>query len=592
MPTVPYAQQRIEPAALPGPRLSPEAPAEAFGAPGVGRVSDAAVAIINDEKRKSDQLAVLEADKDLSALGTRLEYDKQAGFRNRQGKDAFGVPKQVSEDFNKGAGEIAARMTNEAQRAALHQRILSHQTSLDGRVQHYVYGERQKYDLEVTDAFISNERDAAALAAGSFNSADPVAAKLAKDRINLATDRQVAALVDHADKHGRSDEWLKDNVNKTISGTHVMVIDKMLANQQDLAAQKYYHANKNGISGKDSITIDKALEEGIFRGKSQRTTDSIMNSGGSWEDRLTAAKKIGDPKLRDDVTQRIKVEMGTEATLRRDWQDNAFLNSVNSVEKSGDISTVPPTTWVQLLPHQRQALESVAEHARNGTEPKNDPDKWLQFMSLTPAELASMSPAEFKAAYQPSMDKAHYGRAIEAWSEVRKAPDATKLSGMLSDGDIVKGAYASTIKKPDYKKWSDDEKLGFIKFEGDAAAAVNRYETINKRKATDEEKQKIINDTLIKKVFVERSFWYDKEDVLVSQIKEDQRGKVYVPMDRIPPKARADFVNLARSYGVIDQKTDSAEAERLLAPRIAKAYGAYLIGGSPEQIRSIIKGGK
>lgn len=591
MPTVPYAQQQVELAQLPGPRLSADAPEEAFGGPAAKRVSDAALAIIGDEKQKADQLAVLEADKDLSALEIKLKYDKDVGFLSRKGKDAFGAPEKVSEDFDRGAGEIAARMSNPAQRRAYHERYLSRKGSLNAAVQHHVYGERQRYDLEVTDAFINNERDSAALAAGNFVSGDAVSVKLAKDRIKLSTDRQIAALIDHADKHGKSEEWLKDNVNKTISATHVMVIDKMLANGQDAAAQKYYNSNKDGISGKDQITLDKALEEGTFRGRSQRTADGIINSGGSWEDRLAAARKIGDPKLRDDVTQRIKVEMGVEKTLQNEWRENAFMQSVNSVEKSGDIGTIPPATWVQLLPHQREALKSVAEHAKNGTEPKNDPDKWLQFMDMSPAQLAAMSPAQFKAEFQPYMDKSHYGRAIEAWSQTRQT-DPTKLSAMLSDSDIVKGAYATAIKNPDYKKWSNDEKLGFIKFESDAAAAVQRFETINKRKASDEEKQKVINDTLVKKVFVERSIIWDKKDVMISQVKEDERGRVYVPLDKMPPQARADFVNLARSLGVIDQKTDAITAERILAPRIAKAYGAYLIGSSPDQIKAILKGGK
>lgn len=237
--------------ALPGVRVPVSVPAGAFGegtAKSLLSVGEVASKIYAEEKKKADEIAVLDFDRKLSEAESRLLYDPKTGALNRKGKDAFGLPEQVNGEFDKIVQEAEQGLGNNEQLVAARKYALARRTALDRTVQHHVAGARKVYDEAVTDSYIKNERDAAEL-----NYRDP-------ERIGMAIARQSAAYTDYAARNGMPEEWTKLKVSEAASKTHVGVVNRMLANADDLGATAYYKGNKDGFSGDDVTRVESALQ--------------------------------------------------------------------------------------------------------------------------------------------------------------------------------------------------------------------------------------------------------------------------------------------------------------------------------------------
>ncbi len=106
MPIVPrYPVPQVETAPLPAARVSADAPAAAFGvpaAPDLSGVQRVFAQIVEEERQKADQLAVLDADNQLAQLGTDLE----TRALSRRGKEAFGALGETADEWQRRTAEI------------------------------------------------------------------------------------------------------------------------------------------------------------------------------------------------------------------------------------------------------------------------------------------------------------------------------------------------------------------------------------------------------------------------------------------------------------------------------------------------------
>ena len=138
----------------------------------VERLQDVAAA----EKGKIDKAMVLEADYNLSKLKTDLEIKRN----QLKGKGAAGAIDAIEEEYNLGAEEIGAGLTNDAQKA-----------SYGGRVKHHWAGPGGLYEstLKYTDAEIDKFSDA---------------------NYNAVLDLRVADAVDKADEKEVFDQSLAE----------------------------------------------------------------------------------------------------------------------------------------------------------------------------------------------------------------------------------------------------------------------------------------------------------------------------------------------------------------------------------------------
>lgn len=547
MPTVPRPERQVTANRMPGVQ-APEAPGfQPFDTRAADRTMSEAEKLYLAERRKANQLAVLDADRQLSETATRLQYDPEAGFYNMRGKDAFRAPDYVEAEWRKQVEAIEKGFANDTQREAFRNRVMARWGDLDRQLQRHVSAEGRKYDDAVTESWLANERDAAA-----FNYHDP-------ERVAISIESQRAAIVDYADRNGLPAEWVKEKAAGAVSKTHVAVIQRMLANGQDLDAKAYYDANGEEVTGSDTISLEKSLAEGTLRGESQRRAAEIAAKDLSRAEAIEEARKIKDPEVKDATVSRVKTIYEEREAAEKEALEDLYIEAVNLVEQSpgrNPRDVVAPDVWTRLTVAQRNALES-----RSGGR-SNDDDAWLDFFAMSPAEMGGLNKAEFETRYWSKFDNSHRSRAEAMWMAAREGRNI-EMSSLLTFKARVTNAWEESGRG----KKEKSEKKDFARFESEAARRVELFELNDlegKRKATGEEVQTIIDDMVTRKVFVEE--WGRDPEKPAVLVTEDERENAYVPYGDIPEADRNSIENLLKSNGKVASKD-----------KIQRAYAAYLM---------------
>lgn len=578
MPTVPRYQGGVQRTPLQIPRESPNAPSDAFGVRGPnileGAVSNLAQ-IVQVHKQKADQVASVEFNTGLAALESRILYDSKTGVLNRRGKDALDAPEAADEAWQAGVSELEAKLSNKTQRIAFAGAKAERKVGLDTSIQRHVAEQLRINDAEATDAFLTTERGAAL---SSYQDAD---------RVELGVDRQVAAIRDFAKRNGMSDEKMQERILEASSKTYAGVIDRMLTNEQDQKASEYYKQVKEYVTGDDQVRIEKALEEGTLRGESQRKADAIMaKHPDDAKAALDEAKQIKDAKVRDATEQRVRQSIQDARSIKNEEQEDLYLRATNIMEKRpgekpGD--AIPPSMWTQLTLPMRNALENRYENMNN------DDQKWLTFLELSPQDVANLNKAQFESGYWSHFDKEHRTRAEGLWNSARDAmanKDSAVSNLHLASTLTFKDRLSNTLRQanvipPDLSpaKFNKQQATIYAGFEQEAAREIEHFELTKyhgKREATGEEMQQIIDQMVIKRVFVKDAgfMFFDKEKTAFG-LTTDEQGKAYVPIDRVPPSEVESIKNIMRSRNIT-----------ITNSRIERLFAATLMNNRPlfEQI--------
>lgn len=570
MPVVPRYSGGVERNALQTPRKSNNAPRDAFGVPTpniAGEAIQNLQQIVVEHKKKADQVAVMEAENGLAALESRLLYDAKDGALTRRGKDAFELPEKVTEAWQAGTSELEAKLTSNEQRLAFANAKAQRSISLNEAVQRHVSKELQAHDDETTQAFLDNERQAALL---NYDDAD---------RVNLGVDRQLAAISDYAKRTGMSDEKREQLKLNASSKTYAGVIDRMLTNDQDLKASEYYKKVKDQISGEDQEKVEKALEEGSLRGESQRQADSIWTKNQKDPSAaLDAARQIKDPKVRDATEQRIRQRIQDDRAAENERQEQLYLQATNIIDKNPNVKpslSVPPGMWTQLSLPMRNALENRSENT------DNDDQKWLTFLELSPQDVAKLNKAQFESGYWAHFDKEHRTRAEALWNAARDSVANKDASPNLHLANTItyKDRLSNTLRTagiiPPNKspsKFNKEEANQYAAFEQEGARAIEQFEKTQlggKREATGEEMQQIIDNIVLKKVWVKGRYFgkYSADQKAAFGLTNDQQGRAYVPVEKIPATEQQALRNILTSRGL-----------RVTNDRLERLFAASVIG--------------
>ncbi len=566
MPRVPtYGDSKVQSRPLPGVRNRTDVPRAAFLPPQPADFSDAinTVARIRaEEQDKADQIAIVDAESKMSQMETELLYNPQTGILNRKGKDAFSAPEEVNGAVTKSISDIEAGLKTDRQRLAFQRMSANRQADIMRTVQRHVAGERTEYDNDVTQSFITNERNAAI---ANFN--DP-------QRVVASVERQKAAIADFGKRNGLPAEKVERLTTDAISKTLLGVIKRMLANDQDMLASAYYTNHKAEVSGADVADVEKALQEGSLRGNSQRESDRITKTHEDRASALDEVKKITDPKLRDDVYRRVNQEFDERREIKRENQDNLYLRAANIIDANpGKLArdVVPPHIWSQLEIGQRNALDNRSRGDGDEIGEGND-NKWLELISMSPQDIAKMNQSEFETKYRQYLSKSHRNQADRIWKSsieaVRKGTKSTELTNTLNFGQrftatLNSSGVVDANKTP--SQYTKAEKISVAKMQLQASSEIQQLEEAKGRKLTGLEQQEIINRVVTSKVFVKR-FGTDKKDIPVGMIEETERKKAYVPWQKIPAEERSSI-----------QRKMQARRTPITTDKLQRAYAAYLL---------------
>lgn len=527
MPQIPKFTQRVEESVGPVQRIESAAVAPSGETQLLGQIAKVGVEIYKQERDYADQIAVMEADKKLSALETQLLYNPESGAMNKKGKDAFAVIEPTDEAFQKGISEIESGLSNERQMAAFKRLAYGRQGDISRSLNKHVAQERQRYEIQETEAYIQTERTAV------------IQNPYDLERIDMAIERQKMAILAMSERNGLPPEVTQKSLQEVSSKTHRAAIEQMLAEGSDRAADQYFKSVSNQISGDDKTYLTKNLEVATLAGESQRKANDLFTSAKSYGDALEQARKIEDSKLQDATISRIKELQNQKDEVERDQKEKLNVNFANMIDQGQDPRGKPG--WADLTTNERTNLENYYKHRLSGTEPRTNWANYydLKTMASNPATRDQFSKIDLFSEYRSNLGDTEFKELVSLQTGVRNGSGETKslLDGYRTDKSIVDDALMGMgIDIGSKANDSENEKAAAFRRMVDEAIIAQQQAT--GKKVNNNDIQTIVDNMTVKVVTDKGLFWDTKkpftlldeddqiEDIDVSDIPKAEKLKI------------------------------------------------------------------
>ena len=523
MPQVPRLNgPQVNQAAMPNVRVSTDAPASAFGlGPAAQRASNSIIGFAEKIKNDADQVAVMDAENKLSEFETKFLYDPENGMINKRGKDSFGVPQQLGEEYTKALSEIEGGLSNDVQKAALRERAMKRKSDLDRQVMRHVGAQIEQYDDDVTKSSIELVQNAAI---NGYQNPEAIFININKQKEEIGK---------YADRKGMSPEMTRLMIEKSESKTHGGVISRMIDNGDDIGAEGYFKANKDYITDGSVGRIEELVFESSMKGKAQRFGDDVMNKGLSKQQAMVEASKIENPRIREATESRVAKMFAMKEDAEREQQENLLEFAVNKFDKEGSIDDPKMVKLVQSMkPETRKALDSymnanpirddgvVYYRLRELAENPETRDKFINH-DLT-KELGNLS-------------KDNWNKLIGLQRDLKKSGSKSKaaaeLDGTLSDTQVMQDTYtAAGVKVSD--------KESFAKYRQKIDSEVIKYkQATGKKVINNDELRKITGEQLTKVITDKGIFW------------DTSKPRFQIEVDEIPQQDRKNIEDALRANG-------------------------------------------
>lgn len=555
MPKVELYDSNVRTTALPTARQSIQTTADDFGggaakalisgAAKVDAFSDKITAFAEKRLEEQSQVAADEAFMKASEERRKLLYEDSTGpdgtvkrgLFNREGGAAQGVMKEGSVALNEIYTRLTADMPVTTKRHFTGMWSRSAKADLDSMASHEAK-QWKGYKDDVSKGIISTVTDEAVR---NYNNPDAIVTALdtAEQRV-----RMMGA------QHGEPAELIEAKARQVKSGIHTAIISRMLADGQDLQAERYFkEAEKlKELDAKDAVGLQKQVEEGSLRAKAQAEEDRIMSASGSHAGALAEARSITEPKLRDEAVRRVNARWAEKEAIRAEGERAAKREAWQIVESKG---------FDALTPYHKALLDGTTlasmQH-RDLQKRKGDPVIWGPDAAKAYKELDDLATDPNRKDEWVKTDLTPYiGRLTEGdWKHFENARKASasaddKTTGvMLSRKEIVDDA-TKRVLRLDEKKPADATKISaFHKRVNDEIATFQR----EKGKMPNSQEIQGMTDRLVIQGKVSSGYsmiWDSKKAVYEVDPAEADKFYVARSVDDIP---KADASSLRQSLKV------------------------------------------
>lgn len=513
MPTVRKYERQAETAALPGARLTAaetdvstgagleHARAQKFGAMAetgglVARIGLAAYSKMQAESRdKADQVALLEAENKLSKWENERLYGEQ-GALGVKGKDAMALPETLAGEYEKVTSDIEQGLGTDRQRQAFARVKSNKGAQLDLTIRRHVFGEMQTYERGELKAYIENAQQAAISAAF-----DP-------RQVGVELGKAVEKLRQHGPGLGLGPEALDAQIREVESGTHIGVINRLLAADQDKAASIYLEETRGQIDGQKIDAIEKALRVGTMRKRAQSAADEIIRAGGSLTDQREKAKAIDDPEERDHALAYIEHEHTVADKEQRDQHEERLRTSYDILDKTHDVAQIPPADWQAMEPAERHSARSYARQLAEGIPIKTDDAVFYGLMRNAmedPQAFARYNLLTKKASLSSSDFQQLAGLQLSIRNGDRRESDKV-LDDYRTENDVINTSLSLAGINPHPKAGTPEEKAvaQLRRMVGERTGNLIRS---TGKKAVNADVQGVVDDLLSQSVTVPGSWW-------------------------------------------------------------------------------------
>ena len=436
MPTVPrYERSGVQEQGLSISRQPASAPIEAFGGGAASAqvsrsasgLADVANEIAVKATREADEIAITDADRRIADLETKLLHDSKTGALNVKGKDSFGLPDSVMEEYEKSVSEITEGLANDFQKRSFYEASRKRGAFINRSLQNHVSKEKDRYDSEVTKSYVENERNAAI---NNFEDSE---------RIGLSIQRQKGAIIAHAKRNGLSIESQKLMLAESVSSTHSGILSKLMNGGADLMAKDYYKENKENMLPDDREHMDKLLKKSLLLGEGQRGTDKIIKKTEVMGEALEMARSIKDPDLRDETVSRVKQRFAEKKASDLYQKESDYQAAFGAIEDQRSFDAIPKDVLERIPATDQRKLKN---HLTKLQEGKPDTTDWgvyykLEMMAASPETRDKFLTTPL-ITLKTSLSDGDFKKMLDLQKEMRKG-SMDKADGLTSKNSIING---------------------------------------------------------------------------------------------------------------------------------------------------------
>lgn len=421
MPLVPRANPLgIPTAPLPGVRVPTDVPAAAFGSPAqpdLGPLQHQLDTYVQRERDKADSTALLDADNQLAQLQTDL-HTKATSLK---GRDAQGASQQVQSDWQVGVSQIESQLHTDQQREAFAHRVGDRWQTLYGAVESHAAAEADQY---VTETATNSLQLHLQHATEFYKDPNAIAGAVADTKDVLAG---------YALHQGWSKETLDAKTAEAVTGIHANVIDRMIANHQDLDAAAYLTDHRDEMTGDKLIQAENLVSRGSVVGAAQRSADGIVKSAATLTAALDKTSLILDPQVRDGAEERVRRHFEDMNNAEHDARLQAEFQAGQIVRKQG-YDAVPERLLAQLLPEQLDRLKYQDTRNRQGVDDVETVGQLNNMAGLHPDQFTGLDLSTFRA----QLSKATYNKLVSRQLTMRQAEGRTATTTRNRQGKDLK----------------------------------------------------------------------------------------------------------------------------------------------------------
>lgn len=617
MPQVPrVTANRVQVAPLPSVRQTAVETPQSLGAgvaDTVERIGLEQFGRLHEEaRRRADETALLGADRQLADFElARLHDPTKGAFATVKGKDAAGLLDTVPQEYDDLASKIETGL-NASQRDAFARLKHQRRAGLMQSVTSYADREVQQYhDTEAKAALATSVQTAVA----NFDNPERLAQEI--QRQGLIADGM-------ASQNGLGPEARAALKAESVSRTHLGVLDRMLAQGNDITAATYYAANKDQIAGDDRAKVERVLETASTEGAALRASNDLWTAGGP--------KSDGDPVQLDQLEDAARARFADDpktlkATLlylrerasafnaaqheRRDANESAVWQAVAN---GGTLATVTRMREFNDLPGGKQLdvkehIRAQAEHAESflrqrrrearadareaKADAADDPKAWAAYWDHNDAATLSKMSRDQIFNLLPK-----FGGNVDFVNRLLKnkqdyAENAEKVrSATLDDAtfnSIAEAAGLDPFAAGKDKTEEDKARLGRLKSAW--LDEIGRRQT-GGGKVLDLEQKKAIGQELIdRSVMVESrgggllgGLFGSSSPRVAAVVNKGEAPKAYVPLGKIPTVNVDEAVNVIRANDPSAQRLTPDAIRTRYAHRIERAYAALVLGLGDSEI--------
>jgi hypothetical protein len=455
-----------------------------------------AIAMRKEEQDRADDIAVLHYQRGIAEWENDRLYNPETGALTKHGTDSFGLPETIASEYAELTGSLAAELTNDTQRIAAAKIASTRAVTLDLTLRRHVYTEMQRYEGQELQATVVNARNAAIAKA-----TDPRA-------VGLELSTAVSAITTHGPRLGLGPKEIAQQVEAVQTEIHVGVIDSLLAQDLTKTAEIYFEETRSQITGTAIARIEKALDEGKVRKQAQERADAILAAGGTLTQQREQARAIEDPEVRDSVMQRLEHEA---AVQEKTWRDNdeAELRIIyDVVDRTHDVTKIPPGKWANLDGSTRSALRGYANALAKGIPVETD---WHAYYVLMQA--AGDDPASFikenLLGHRNELGEVEFKQLTSLQLALRQGDQRSadkELGGFQTKTEILDGALAAFKIDPNPKAGTK-EAAAIAQLRRMLDLRVQTFEDLIGKKPTNVDMQRMLDGLLGATDTIPGNFW-------------------------------------------------------------------------------------